>query len=150
MMTQTEAIASDGVRDVSKTSAPHFLKYSESELGSYRLSLSAGKQIKVLSWQKLGLTSGRTYGRAVGISSRQSHVHTCITGSCHWWSGNSTKLWGKAGQAATAWTAMGLCGNSPCWGRNIGVWEHVKRGAVSYLEKKLIKYPLHGIKCIVL
>lgn len=38
-MAQTEAIAADGVRDVPKTSAPHLLKYIESELGSYSLYL---------------------------------------------------------------------------------------------------------------
>lgn len=112
-MAQTDAIATGGVRDVPKTSASHLLKYIERKLGRYSLSLSVGKQIKVLSEQKSGLTSGRTYGRAAGISSRQSNVHTCITASCHQWSDNGAEPWGKAGQAATAQGEMGLCGNPP-------------------------------------
>lgn len=102
MTAQTEAIAADGVRGVPKASVPHLLKYIEREMGSYSLSLSTGKQINVLSWQKSGLTSGRTYGRAAGISSRQSNVQTYIAASCHQWSDNSAEPWGKARRAATA------------------------------------------------
>lgn len=100
-----------GCQDVPQTRALHVLKYTEKDLGENSLSSSARKQIKVLSWQKSGLTSGRTYGRAAGISSRQSNINTYITAACRWWSDNSAMCWGKAGQAATAPGVARLSGN---------------------------------------
>lgn len=93
----------------------------------------------------------RTYGRAAGISCRQSSVHACIPASCHQWSDNSAKPWGKAEWAATAQGAKYLCGSPPFLGRgSFEVWEHVKSGVVSYLEKKGIKCAIHRSKCIIL
>lgn len=73
---------------VPQTRAPHLLKYSERHLGKSSLPLSARKQLEVLSWQKSGV-SGRTYGRAAGISSRQSSINIYITAACRWWSNSS-------------------------------------------------------------
>lgn len=86
----------------------------------------------------------RTYGRAAGISCRRSNVHACTTASCHQWSNNSAKPWGKAEWTATAQGAESLCGSPKLLGStSFEVWELVKSGVVSYLEKKTIKCAIH-------
>lgn len=91
-----------GVRDVPQTRAPHLLKYSERHLGKSSLPLPAGKRLKVLRWQKSGL-SGRTYGRAAGISSRQSNINIYITAACRWWSNSSARAGERPARQELLW-----------------------------------------------
>lgn len=48
------------------------------------------------------------------------------------------------------WSNGGLWKSSLSGSRSFGVWEHIKRGAVSYLEKKGIKCAVHRSACIIL
>lgn len=102
LMARRKSLLLWGVRDVPQTRAPHLLKYSERHLGKNSLPLSAIKQLKVLSWQKSGL-SGRTYGRAAGISSRQSNINIYIIAACRWWSNSSTRAGERLARQQLLW-----------------------------------------------